>query len=38
MASILLTVKLFRTGLGRVLSDTAIYNLSIYKEENKEEW
>ncbi len=38
MASILLTVKLFRTGQGRILADTACYNLSILKEENRPEY
>src|SRR4030066_1734581 len=38
MASILITVKLFRTGLGRVLADTAYYNLNILKEENRPEY
>ncbi len=38
MASILLTVKLYTTRQGRVLTDTAYFNLSIIKEENKREY
>ena len=38
LASLLLTVKLYRTGQGRFLSDTAFYNLTIHKEENQQEY
>jgi GWxTD domain-containing protein len=38
MASILITVKLYRTEQGRILADTALYNLNIIKEENRQEY
>lgn len=38
MASLLITVKLFRTTPQRMLADTAVYNLSILKEENRQEY
>jgi GWxTD domain-containing protein len=38
MASILFTVKLFRTAQGRMLADTAYYNLSIIKEDDRSEY
>lgn len=38
MASLLLTVKLFSTGQGRVLTDTAYYNLNIVKDETRREY
>jgi GWxTD domain-containing protein len=38
MASILITVKLYNTGQGRILADTAFYNLNIVKEENRKEY
>jgi GWxTD domain-containing protein len=37
-AMILITVKLFNTTQGRVLTDTAYFNLSIVKEEQKKEY
>jgi len=38
IASILLTVKLYSTSQGRILADTAYYNLSIVREENRREY
>lgn len=37
-AMMLITVKLFSTTQGRVLADTAFYNISIIKEEGKQEY
>ncbi|MCU0474086.1 MAG: GWxTD domain-containing protein [Bacteroidales bacterium] len=37
-AMMLLTVKLFCTSQGRVLADTAYYNLTIVKEEGRQEY
>ncbi len=37
-AMILITVKLFNTSQGRILADTAFYNLSIVKNENQPEY
>lgn len=37
-ASILITVKLFNISLGKVLADTATYNLSIVKDAGKHEY
>jgi len=38
IAQMLITVKLFSTGQGRVLADTAYYNLNIVKEESNPEY
>ncbi len=38
MAQMLITVKLFNTSRGRMLADTAFYNLNIIKEEGRPEY
>jgi GWxTD domain-containing protein len=38
MAMILISVKLFNTSQGRVLADTAYYNINIIKEEGRPEY
>jgi len=38
MAQILITVKLYNISRGRVLADTAFYNISIVKEESRQEY